>query len=152
MRNRFQRAIGGEPSRLSGYRSVVPTADPAGESSGAPPERQTGYHFCAGRSRKCVNINNAQRRGGGRQAAAGYSCSWPLSDSISVASALSVPIRPSILRTAGSTVVWSPPPKRRPISGSERSVSVLARYIAIWRGRTTFAVRRDDKRSLRLTL
>ena len=37
-------------------------------------------------------------------------------------------------------------------SGSERKVSVLARYMAICRGRTTFAVRRDDKRSARLTL
>ena len=36
----------------------------------------------------------------------------------------------SILRTACSTVVWSRPPKRRPISGSERSVKTLARYIA----------------------
>ena len=34
----------------------------------------------------------------------------------------------------------------------DRSVSVLARYIATWRGRTTFAVRRDDSRSERLTL
>ena len=32
---------------------------------------------------------------------------------------------PSILRTACSTVVWSRPPKRRPISGSERRVSDL---------------------------
>src|SRR6266487_4518195 len=39
-----------------------------------------------------------------------------------------------------------------PISGSERSVSVLARYIATCRGRTTFAVRREDRRSERLTL
>ena len=43
-------------------------------------------------------------------------------------------------------------PNRRPISGNERSVSVLARYIAIWRGRTTLAVRRDDNMSERLTL
>ena len=36
--------------------------------------------------------------------------------------------------------------------GSERKVSVLARYIATCRGRTTLAVRRDDNRSARLTL
>jgi len=35
---------------------------------------------------------------------------------------------------------------------SERNVSVLARYIATCRGRTTLAVRRDDRRSARLTL
>ena len=54
--------------------------------------------------------------------------------------------RPSILRTACSTVVWSRPPKRRPISGSERSVSTFDRYMAIWRGRTTAAgaARRQD--------
>src|ERR1700693_4981264 len=65
---------------------------------------------------------------------------------------MSLPTRPSILRTACRTVVWSRPPKRRPISGSERSVSVLARYMATWRGRTTLAVRREDRRSARLTL
>src|SRR5262249_36590595 len=81
-----------------------------------------------------------------------HSCNCRFSSSISSASAVSVLTRFSILRTACSTVVWSRPPKRRPISGSERSVSVLARYMATCRGRTTFAVRRDDKRSARLTL
>ena len=33
------------------------------------------------------------------------------------------------------TVVWSRPPKRRPISGSDRLVSCLHKYIATWRGR-----------------
>src|SRR6185295_5457559 len=81
-----------------------------------------------------------------------HSCNWRFSSSISSANALSVLTRFSIFRTACSTVVWSRPPKRRPISGSERSVSVLARYIATCRGRTTLAVRREDKRSERLTL
>src|SRR5262247_2027340 len=81
-----------------------------------------------------------------------YSCSCRFRVSISSASALSLPTRCSILRTACRTVVWSRPPNRRPISGSERSVRVLARYIATWRGRTTLAVRRDDNRSARLTL
>src|SRR5262249_11880231 len=81
-----------------------------------------------------------------------HSCNCRFSSSISSASAVSVLTRFSILRTACSTVVWSRPPNRRPISGSERSVSVLARYMATWRGRTTFAVRRDDNRSARLTL
>ena len=48
-----------------------------------------------------------------------------------------LPTNSSILRTACRTVVWSLPPNRRPISGSERSVSVFDRYIATWRGRTT---------------
>ena len=34
-----------------------------------------------------------------------------------------MPTRLSILRTACSTVVWSRPPNRRPISGKERVVS-----------------------------
>ena len=72
-----------------------------------------------------------------------HSCNWRFSSSISSASAVSVLTRFSIFRTACSTVVWSRPPKRRPISGSERSVSVLARYIATCLGRTTFAVLRD---------
>ena len=39
---------------------------------------------------------------------------------------MSLETSPSILRTACSTVVWSRPPNRRPISGRERSVSVFA--------------------------
>ncbi len=58
------------------------------------------------------------------------SCSWRLSASISSAKALSLPASASILRTACNTVVWSRPPNRRPISGSERSVKTFARYIA----------------------
>ena len=58
----------------------------------------------------------------------------------------------SIFRTACNTVVWSRPPKRRPISGNDRSVNSFARYIATCLGRTTLAVRLDDKRSARLTL
>src|ERR1700686_3584378 len=81
-----------------------------------------------------------------------YSCNWRLSDSTSSQRAVSLATRASILRTACKTVVWSRPPKRRPISGSERNVSVLARYIATWRGRTTLAVRREDSKSERLTL
>src|SRR4029077_6945159 len=81
-----------------------------------------------------------------------YSCNCRLRISISSANAMSLPTRPSILRTAWRTRVWSRPPKRRPISGNERRVKVFARYIATWRGRTTFAVRRDDSRSERLTL
>ena len=87
---------------------------------------------------------------GGRRAfipEAGASANSTSSDSV-----VSLATSASILRTACSTVVWSRPPNRRPISGSERSVSVLARYIATWRGRTTLAVRRDDSRSERLTL
>src|SRR4029434_1648368 len=81
-----------------------------------------------------------------------YSCNCRLRISISSAKAISLPTRPSILRTACRTVVWSRPPKRRPISGSERKVRVFARYMATCRGLTTFAVRRDDSRSERLTL
>src|SRR6516164_8049679 len=80
------------------------------------------------------------------------SWSWRLSDSISSANALSLPARFSIFRTAWSTVVWSRPPNRRPISGSDRSVKTFAKYIATCRGRTTLAVRRDDSKSARLTL
>src|SRR3954447_9248749 len=81
-----------------------------------------------------------------------HSCSCRFSDSTSSESDTSRATSASILRTACRTVVWSRPPKRRPISGSERRVSVFARYIATWRGRTTLAVRRDDSRSERLTL
>src|SRR5450631_1016171 len=81
-----------------------------------------------------------------------HSCNWRFSDSTSSESAVSLVTSASILRTACRTVVWSRPPNRRPISGKLRSVSVLARYIATWRGRTTLAVRREDKRSERLTL
>jgi hypothetical protein len=59
-----------------------------------------------------------------------HSCNWRFNSSTSSDSAASLPTKASILRTACSTVVWSRPPKRRPISGNERSVSVLARYIA----------------------
>ena len=52
--------------------------------------------------------------------AAAYSCSCRFRTSISSASMASLPTSPSILRTACSTVVWSRPPNRRPISGSER--------------------------------
>src|SRR5262249_1012518 len=85
-------------------------------------------------------------------AAGAHSCNCRFSSSISSASAESVFTRFSIFRTACNTVVWSRPPKRRPISGSERSVSVLARYIATCPARTTFALRREDRRSARLTL
>src|ERR1700732_789628 len=61
-------------------------------------------------------------------------------------------INAAILRTACRTVVWSRPPNRRPISGSERCVKVLARDIAIMRGRTTLAVRRVDSMWRRATL
>jgi len=73
-----------------------------------------------------------RREGRAGQAGAGcHSCNWLFKTSISAARVLSTPISDSILRTACRTVVWSRPPKRRPISGNERSVSVLARYIAI---------------------
>src|SRR5436309_98532 len=48
----------------------------------------------------------------------------------------------SICLTAWITVVWSRPPKRRPISGRERGVSCLERYIATCRGRATSRARR----------
>src|ERR1700752_730367 len=81
------------------------------------------------------NLPQSRYRGRGRELAwlgsrAGYSCNCRLSDSTSSDSAVSLATSASILRTACSTVVWSRPPNRRPISGSERSVSVLARYIA----------------------
>lgn len=56
-------------------------------------------------------------------------------------------ISSSTLRTACITVVWSRS-NLRPISGSEREVSCLARYIAIWRGRATVRARREDCISL----
>ena len=57
--------------------------------------------------------------------------------SISTSSAIwpSVAFSSSIRRTPCMMVVWSRPPKRRPISGSDRLVSCLHRYIATWRGR-----------------
>ena len=63
------------------------------------------------------------------------------------ASWVSVGRRASMRRTACSTVVWSRPPKRRPMSGSERVVSCLASHIAAWRGRATDRVRRSEIRS-----
>src|SRR5687767_14717077 len=45
--------------------------------------------------------------------------------------------RPSIFRTEWITVEWCLPPNPLPISGSEASVKVLVRYIAICRGTAT---------------
>src|SRR5208337_3818512 len=81
-----------------------------------------------------------------------YSLNSLLKDSSSSLKVGSFETKPSIFRTACSTVVWSLPPKRRPISGSERRVIVFERYMAICLGRTTLAVLRDDKISARLTL
>ena len=50
--------------------------------------------------------------------------------------ALSVRRCSSILPMECITVVWCLPPNWRPISGSDASVSCLARYMAIWRGTT----------------
>src|SRR5215469_7871829 len=61
------------------------------------------------------------------------------SSSISSAKVVSAAFNSSILRTACITVVWSRPPNLRPISGSERGVSCLHRYIATWRGRARAA-------------
>jgi hypothetical protein len=47
---------------------------------------------------------------------------------------------------------WVVAPPNRGHFRKERSVKVFARYIAIWRGRTTLAVRREDSRSEWLTL
>jgi len=53
--------------------------------------------------------------------------------------------------TACMTVVWSRPPKRRPISGRERLVSFFDRYMATWRGRAIMRARRFDVISVRVT-
>ena len=50
----------------------------------------------------------------------------------------------SIRLTACMTVVWSRPPNLRPISGNDREVSCLAKYIATWRGRATARARRAE--------
>src|SRR6185295_9031238 len=147
----------------SGTDLIKPPGGPQGGADGAPVQgRQPPVpHFCG---RKWRAEKNSPAPGSGRERLGGaksygkfcsccrYSCNCRFSDSTSSDSAVSRATRASILRTACSTVVWSRPPKRRPISGSERSVSVLARYIATCRGRTTLAVRREDKRSERLTL
>ncbi len=52
------------------------------------------------------------------------------SSSISSAMTRSLARNSSILRTACITVVWSRPPNLRPISGSERGVNCLHKYIA----------------------
>ena len=62
---------------------------------------------------------------------AGYSEIFLFNISISCCKALSDDASSSILRTAWSTVVWSRPPNRRPISGKERGVNILDKYIAI---------------------
>ena len=46
----------------------------------------------------------------------------------------------SILFMEWITVVWCFPPKARPISGSEASVSSFTRYMATWRGRLSSCV------------
>src|SRR3546814_9280769 len=66
------------------------------------------------------------------------------SSSTSSAKLASVAFSSSTLRTACMTVVWSRPPNLRPISGSERDVSCLERYIATWRGRATARARRAE--------
>src|SRR4029453_105734 len=50
-------------------------------------------------------------------------------------------IRRAIFEVAWITVVWSRPPKCRPIFGSDESVSSRERYIATWRGYTMFCER-----------
>src|SRR3984893_4418940 len=71
-----------------------------------------------------------------------HSKSIRFKSSISSDNVASAVTRPVIFRTAWRTVVWSRPPNSRPISGSERGVKSLDRYMAIWRGRTTPAGRR----------
>src|SRR5262249_28715633 len=83
----------------------------------------------AARTRNRAGFEQLQPRS--RPGAGRHSCNWLFNTSISAARVLSTPISDSILRTACRTVVWSRPPKRRPISGNERNVSVLARYMAI---------------------
>src|SRR2546427_2384058 len=56
-----------------------------------------------------------------------------------------------ILSTAWRTVVWSLPPKARPISASDEWVSWRARYIATWRGKAIALVRILALRSESLT-
>ena len=63
-----------------------------------------------------------------------HSKSMRFKSSISSDNVPSAVTRPVIFRTAWRTVVWSRPPNRRPISGSERGVKSLDRYTAIWRG------------------
>src|ERR1700752_2795711 len=108
---------------------------------------------CASAAREPGIHRNPRVNGAGKRGGRFHSlCNWRLSDSTSSDSETSLVTNASILRTACRTVVWSRPPKRRPISGRERSVRVLARYIATCLGRTTLAVRREDNRSDRLTL
>src|SRR5690606_59451 len=57
-----------------------------------------------------------------------------------------------ILRTACSTVVWSRPPNKSPISGRLFWVSSLARYMATWRGKAILAGRRFEYMSATLIL
>src|ERR1700757_1999515 len=154
---------GGETMRLVQGRVFTPRAYPQGvhrglvprtRGKGGEPRRdQSPAHSRESGTQLFGDVQSlGPRVRGDERISASYSCNCRFRISISSASAISAPTRPSILRTACSTVVWSRPPKRRPISGSERRVSVLARYIATCRGRTTLAVRRDDKRSDRLTL
>src|ERR1044072_634870 len=162
-----------KPGGLSGSAAALETRKPdqdridrapGGPQGGADGARVQGKqppvpHFCGEKWRQKILPPQLSRfweqgreRLGRSRPRSCYSCNCRFRDSTSSDSAISRATSASILRTACSTVVWSRPPNRRPISGSERSVSVFARYIATWRGRTTLAVRRDDKRSARLTL
>ena len=86
-------------------------------------------------------------KGRGCECASAQSWIMRRRSSISCFNASSAAASSSTFRTACRTVVWSRPPNRLPISGKDRGVMVLARYIAIWRGRTMARVRRAERRS-----
>src|SRR4029453_7902717 len=64
-----------------------------------------------------------------------HHCSVSMKRWISLSKSCSLRRISSIFLIEWITVEWCLPPNRRPISGSDLSVSVLQRYIAIWRGK-----------------
>src|SRR5206468_6336505 len=126
-----------------------PEADRAQESAGHGAVAREPVRVDAEELRKRDGILQApdQPRGRARQPAAdlaGQPSSWRVSRRMSASSSASAARSFSIWRTAWITVVWSRPPKRRPMSGSDFGVSCFDRYIATWRGRATSRARRAD--------
>ena len=115
--SRLDRAI---PRQRAGLASMVPTSRPS--RSRRARSRRVRYTTSNGFARSIGRLPDRATSTAEADRLRYQSCRRRLSSSSSSASAASLPLKASILRTAWRTVVWSRPPKRRPISGSDRKV------------------------------
>lgn len=105
--------------------------------------RNTGITRCVSLWTVHAAVFQAERSGGVRD---GGGVEPRLCHNFSTASQArsSSTMRAEVRRQACNTVVWSRPPKRRPIAGSDSPVSSRARYIATCRGQAIRGVRAVD--------